>query len=130
MHKPFNWKIFWILVAAATFGLVAIVPYSLALRAQPLAPETLPMPLPLLVALQLAPQALIFALLIGIGLLLANRIGLGLPILEAALRGEPVGERIRRILPISIIFGVLASLAIIALDVFVFGPAISSTSFI
>jgi membrane protease YdiL (CAAX protease family) len=124
MHKPFNWKIFWILVAVATFGLVAVVPYSLALQGSAAAPQNLPMPLPLLVALQLAPQVLLFAILIGIGLLLANRIGLGLPILEGALRGEPVGARIRRILPISIVLGVLASLAIIALDVYVFSPAL------
>lgn len=31
MNKPFNWKIFWILSEACAFGLVAVVPYSLAL---------------------------------------------------------------------------------------------------
>lgn len=79
MNKPFNWKIFWILVAAAAFGLVAIVPYSLALQANSLRLQQLPMPLPLLVTIQLAPQVVVFALVIALGLLLANRIGLGPP---------------------------------------------------
>ena len=80
MNKPFNWKIFWILTAAAAFGLVAIVPYSLALQPT-LATAKLPMPLPLLVAIQLAPQVVLFALVIAAGLFFANRIGLGLPLL-------------------------------------------------
>ncbi len=127
MHKPFNWKIFWILAAAATFGLVAIVPYSLALQANSPALQHLPMPLPLLLVRQLSPQVAIFGVLIAIGLWCANRIGLGLPILEARLRGEPVGIRIRALLPISIILGVLASLAIIGLDAFVFQPALKAS---
>ncbi len=122
--KPFNWKIFWILAAAATFGLIAIVPYSLALQANTLQTAKLPMPLPFLVAVQLAPQVLLFALIIAAGLFFAGRIGLGLPILERRLRGEAVGDQVRSILPISILLGILASLLIIGLDVFVFQPAL------
>ncbi len=129
MRKPFNWKIFWILVVGAAIGLVAIVPYSLALQAQagkPV-PQNLPIPLPLLAAIQLAVQlVLLFVPTILIGLFLANRSGLGLPIMEAGLRGEPVGQRLLRILPISIILGVLSSVAIIALEVYVFGPMLNA----
>ena len=126
VKKPFNWKIFWILAAAAAFGLVAIIPYSLALQAGSPALQHLPMPLPFLLAIQIGQQILMFALLIGLGLLLANRTGLGLPILEARLRGEPVADRLRSILPISVVLGVLASLLIIALDVYVFQPALKA----
>ncbi len=49
MTKPYNWKIFWILIVAATIGLIAIVPYSLALSASAI-PAKLPMPLPVLAA--------------------------------------------------------------------------------
>lgn len=124
MTKPFNWKIFFILLVAATFGLIAIVPYSLALQAEALKQAKLPMPLALLVAIQLTPQVLMFAIAIAIGLFFANRIGLGTPILEARLKGESVADKIRAILPISIILGIIASLLIIALDVFVFQPAL------
>ena len=126
MTKPFNWKIFWILTAAAAFGLIAIVPYSLDLQAKSLEAVRLPMPLPLLVAVQLIPQLIMFAVLIAVGLWLANRIGLGLPILEAKLRGESIGGKLRAIAPISIILGVLAGLLIIGLDAYVFQPAIKA----
>src|SRR5512143_823739 len=126
MKKPYNWKIFWILLIAAIIGLIAIVPYSLALQAKALATAVLPMPLPLLVTIQLIPQALLFAVAVAVGLFFANRIGLGLPILEAGLRGEPVGERLRRILPISIILGVVASVAIIAIELYIFAPLLNA----
>ena len=126
MTKPFNWKIFLILCAASTFGLIAILPYSLALQANTLKNVHLPMPLPLLVTIQIAEQVVAFAIAIAIGLFFANRAGLGLPILEARLRGEPVGARIRAILPISLILGVLGSLIIIAMDVYIFQPALKA----
>ncbi|HEX8991112.1 MAG TPA: CPBP family intramembrane glutamic endopeptidase [Anaerolineales bacterium] len=126
MNKPFNWKIFWILTAAAAFGLAAIVPYSLALQAKALETAKLPMPLWLLVPLQLLPQLIMFGLAVAIGLFCANRIGLGLPILESRLRGEPVSDKLRSILPISIVLGVLAGFLIIGLDAFVFQPALKA----
>ncbi len=126
MNKPFNWKIFWILSIAAAFGLVAILPYTLALQAKTLATAKLPMPLPLLVTIQVTPQIVAFALVVAIGLFFANRTGLGLPILEARLRGEPVGDKLRAILPISIVLGVLAGFLIIGLDVVVFQPALKA----
>ncbi len=126
MKKPFNWKIFWILAAASALGLIAVVPYTLALQAKSLQNIKLPMPLPLLVTVQLIPQIILYAILAALGLWLTNRIGLGLPILEAVLRGEPVGDKLRRVIPISVILGVLASLIIIALDTYVFQPAITA----
>jgi len=124
MVKSFNWKIFFILVGAATFGLIAIIPYSLALQAETLKRVQLPMPLPLLMTIQIAEQVLMFALVIAIGLFFANRSGLGMPILSARLNGESVAGKILKVLPISIALGVIASLLIIALDVYIFQPAL------
>ncbi len=126
MTKPFNWKIFWILAAGAAVGLAAIVPYSLALTGSAM-PKNLPMPLPLLITIQVGTQwLLLFLPVIAIGLLLANRTGLGLPIVEAKLRGEPVWDRLKAILPLSVILGVLGAVAIIALELLVFGPAVKA----
>jgi membrane protease YdiL (CAAX protease family) len=122
--KSFNWKIFFILLAACTWGFIAVLPYTLALQGDALATAQLPMPLWLLLTIQILPQILFFGILIGIGLLLANRIGLGLPVLEAKLAGESVWPRIKAYLPLSIIIGVVGSALIIALDVYVFGPAL------
>lgn len=122
--KPFNWRIFFILVACAAFGLIAIVPYSLALQAATLKQAALPLPLPLLASIQIGVQIVFFGVVIAIGLFFANRIGLGLPILESRLGGQSIGEKVRSIVPISVILGILAALLIIGLDVFVFQPAL------
>jgi membrane protease YdiL (CAAX protease family) len=126
MTKTFNWKIYFILLGAAAFGLVAILPYSLALQAATLKKVHLPLPLPLLVTIQILEQLVLFGIAIAIGLFFANRTGLGTPLLEARLKGESVSDRIRAMAPISIILGVLAALLIIALDVYVFQPALKA----
>ncbi len=126
MTQPFNWKIFWILLGAATLGLLAIIPYSLALQAGGPQPAQLPLPLPVLAAIQIAQQIVMFGIAISLGLLLAGRIGLGLPILAARLKGEKVAEQVRAMLPISLVLGVAAALLIIALDVFVFQPLLKA----
>jgi len=116
MTKPFDWKIFWILLAAATIGLIAIIPYSFATQGGPPSQAGLPMPLPLLVTIQLASQVLLFGVAIWVGLSFANSVGLGLPILESALRREPVRDRVNLMLPISIALGVLGGLLVVALE--------------
>jgi Type II CAAX prenyl endopeptidase Rce1-like len=126
MKKLFNWKIFFILLAASIFGVVAVIPYSLALQGITLDQSNLPMPLWMLIPLQVIQNGVMFAIAIGIGLWAANRTGLGLPILEAKLAGEPVSERIKPLLLPSIVLGIIASVLIIALDLYVFSPALKA----
>jgi hypothetical protein len=123
MNKPFSWKIFFILWIAAILATIAVLPYTLELQSSTLALIDLPIPLPALIALQMVQSAIIFAIIVGLGLFLANRVGLGLPILEARLNGETVGGRIRAILPISIALGVAGTIIILGLEVFYFQPA-------
>jgi hypothetical protein len=122
--KPFNWKIFLILLAACILGILAVLPYTLTLQQSLL--DKLPVPLWVLIVSQTIQNLILFAIATGVGLWAANRIGLGLPILEAKLAGESVGDRLKAILPISIIIGVGGSALIIALDVYVFGPAMKA----
>jgi len=107
---------------------IAIIPYSLALQQGQLEAleAQLPYPLPVLITLQVIQNVLMFAVAIGLGMLAANRTGLGLPILEARLAGEKVSEKIKTILPISIIIGVVGSLVIIALDLWGFSPTLTA----
>jgi membrane protease YdiL (CAAX protease family) len=51
---------------------------------------------------------------------------LGAPILEGLFAGEKVSERVKQLIVPSIVLGVIASLLIIALDVFVFAPALKA----
>ena len=125
--RPFNWRLFFILLVGATLGLVAVVPYSLALQSDVAlagVAEQAGMPLWLLIAVQLAPQAILFGVVIWVGLLLARSVGLGLPLLEDLLSGKEIGGALRRIVPISVILGVILGLLIIALDSYVFQPAL------
>lgn len=122
MIKKFSWKIFFILLMASIFGVIAVLPYSFALQGDSLSQLDIPMPLWLLITLQILQNAVLFAVVILVGLLAANRVGLGLPILEARLQGESVGEKIKSILLPSILLGVIGSVLVIALDSLVFMP--------
>jgi len=120
-----NWKIFFILLAAFAFGLVAITPYSLALQQRTLADLKLPIPLAILIPIQITSQTFLFGIFIALGLFFASHIGLGLPILEAKLSGKNIADKVKAILPISIILGVISSLLITGLEATVFQPALA-----
>jgi len=126
MFQRSNWIIFIILLLASIFGLIAIVPYSLARQGGLPSPEKLPMPVGQLILIQVGTQVALFAFAAGVGLSFARSIGLGLPILEGALNHEPVWPKVRAFLPLSVIIGVVGSLLIIALDVFVFQPLLKA----
>ncbi|WKZ36772.1 MAG: CPBP family intramembrane metalloprotease [Anaerolineales bacterium] len=124
MKKPFNWKIFFIVWIAAVFGVIAVIPYTLTLQGTILQELELPIPVPLLLAIQIGQNAVMFAILTALGLFFANRVGLGTPILEAKLAGESVADKVRAILPMSIGIGVAAAGLILVLDVAIFQPAL------
>jgi hypothetical protein len=122
MKNIINWKVFLILWIAAVLSTIALTPYVLELQSSALA--SLPIPLPVLIAIQTVQNAIVFAIMIFIGMVLAKRIGLGMPILDSATQGESISDKVRAILPISIVLGVIAGLLIIGLDVFVFQKAL------
>jgi|SRR5688572_5308362 len=124
MNKSFNWKVFFILWVATIMAVIAIIPYSLELQGGALQSLELPISLPALIAIQIVQSVLMFGVLIAAGLFFAGRIGLGVPILEARIRGESVADKVRAILPVSIILGVVASVLIIGLELLIFQPAL------
>lgn len=119
--KPFNWREFLILWAAGVCGVIAVLPYTLTLQA-PLIEQMPPLPVPLavVIAVQVVQNAVLVAIAVGLGLLLATRIGLGAPLLEARLAGEAVSQRLRALLVPSVLAGAVAGIAIIVLDLLVF----------
>lgn len=126
-RSPFNWKLFFLLLAGTTLGLVAIIPYSLALggdAAVAAATAQSNMPLWMLIGLQITSQVIVFGVAIWVGLSFARSIGLGLPLLEKRLAGGSIAADLGRILPLSVGLGVVLALVLIALDVFVFQPAL------
>lgn len=126
MKTIINWRVFFILWIAAILSSIAVLPYVLELQGSTLESLDLPIPLPAVIALQIVQSAVIFAIIIFAGMFFASRVGLGTPILDSVTRNESASDKIRAILPISMGLGVIASLLIIGLDVFVFQPALLS----
>ena len=122
MKAIINWRVFFILWIASILSGIAVLPYALELQGSILESMDLPMPLPVLIALQIVQSAILFAIIIFAGMFFASRVGLGTPILDSLTRGESASDKVRAILPISIGLGVLAGLLIIGMDVFVFQP--------
>ena len=71
----YPWKIFWLLLLASAVGVAALLPYLIALFQKVLSAKPLPMPLPVLMTVQLMQSAILFAGFISLGLLLAPKAG-------------------------------------------------------
>jgi len=116
MKTIINWRIFIILWIASIIASVAVLPYALELQGSALESIELPIPLPAVIALQIMQSAIILAIIIFAGMFFASRVGLGTPILDSVTRHEAVSDKVRAILPLSVVLGVIASLLIIGLD--------------
>lgn len=123
MKTLINWKVFLILWIAAILATIAIIPYATELQTSAITTANLPMSLPALIALQILQNAILFAIMIFGGMFFASQVDLGAPILDAMTRGESVAGKVRAILPLSIILGVLLTLAVLGLEFFFFQPA-------
>lgn len=119
-EKKFNWKLFFILYAGVIFGLLSVLPYTLTLQAEKLKTITLPMPIELIIIIQLFANALILGLLTGFGLFLGSKYNLGLPIIDKFLKKEKVKSNLKFIFPMAAIVGIIASFIIIGLDKWIF----------
>lgn len=109
-----NWKLFIILLIASIFGVITIFPYSLTL--QGISIQNPPVPLYIMLTASIIQNAVIFAVAIIIGLILAKKIGLGLPILEGWLEGREVKSYLKSIVGMSIGLGLIAGGLIVGLD--------------
>ncbi|MGZ7070389.1 MAG: CPBP family glutamic-type intramembrane protease [Methanobacterium sp.] len=112
-----------ILLALSIFGIIAIIPYTLTLQGG--LPQNLPVPLYVILAAQIIPNEILFAVAIFFGLYLYKKVDLSIPILEGWLKGKPVRDYLKSILPISIGLGLFAGVLIIGLDnLFMFAGAV------
>ncbi len=124
--KPsYSWKLVLLLWLMGTAAAIGLVPYVLELYL----PSTGSVPgatrsqvqTTLIVAT--VAQYSIYSLLSAIlGQWLARQIDLGAPILRSLVDGRFLVQRLRAILPLSVILGLIGGVIIVALDVFVFSP--------
>src|SRR3982750_3229457 len=78
----FPWKIFWVFLSASVLGMAGVLPLVFALYRKIISNGPLPMPMPVLIAVQLMESALLFAALIAVGLFVADKVGIEMPILQ------------------------------------------------
>ena len=117
--RPWNWKVFYMLVGSIVAASFAIVPYSLHLQNVSFGWQTL-------VLDRLVNSILPLSLLGAIGLVLANRIGLGMPFVEGWAKREPVPYSFRSIVAIAWISAVGLVLLALFLHVVVFDPPLNA----
>jgi hypothetical protein len=82
VRSRFPWKIFWVLLIASVVGVATLFPYLLALFQKTVAARPLPLPLPELVAVQIMQNVILFAGFISLGLVLAPKAGIDMPVLN------------------------------------------------
>ena len=121
-HKNYSWKMFGVLYAAALLGVVAIMPYLLDLIKNLPVDKPIPFSLPVLLLLTFLQSAVLLAVAVCVGLLLAGKIGKGVPLLESWLAGEKVGPGLRAVLKSALPAGLLVGLVLLLLVHFVFVP--------
>ena len=126
VKKPFHWWLWGILLVAILVSVILVTPYSLTLQASSLQNAQLPLPLPILLPLQWLQTTVLYGIIAAIGLVLASRIGLGLPFLESWLAGKANWALVRKYLVPAIIAGLLAGAMIVALDAVVFAPRLAA----
>ena len=119
----YPWRIFWGLLLASVIGVAAILPYVFAIFGKILNAHPLPMPLPVLIVVQFMENTLFFGGVIALGLLLARKVGIEMPVLRRWLYSEqtqlPAGS-----VWVSILSGVvIAALIVLAFYSF-FAPRI------
>ncbi|MFH1643869.1 MAG: CPBP family intramembrane glutamic endopeptidase [bacterium] len=102
-----NKKLFYVLLAASTFGLLCVYSYAFTLTNVSITPLMMYVFFPLQILFNMA----FFAAVILIGLALSKKVGLGTPVLEKLLQGEKV-ENFKSIVKKSIFWGAISWLLI------------------
>ena len=96
-ESQYPWRIFWALLLAAVLGGLAALPYILAIFGDKLRRVGgSPVDLPVIVVTNVLQITLVFGLIVGVGLLIAPKVGIGTPLLRSWFYGErPEPEQVK-----------------------------------
>lgn len=122
VSRGWNWRIFWTLEVAGVLAVVALLPYALTLQGPILKQYPLPIPLAVLVPLQILQNAILIGGFVALGMWLAPKVGLGTPLLVDWTTGELTARGVLRALPLSALWGIMTAVLVIFLDAKIFAP--------
>lgn len=128
-REAFPVRTFLVLAVLNLLGSLAVAPYSHSLLEQVSRQgrgPVLSMPFWVLLIAQLFMAVVFNTPLLVAGLLLARRLGLGAPLLDAWSRGEPVRERWRSIAPRALLVGAVGGAVVLILLQIVFEPSVTA----
>jgi Type II CAAX prenyl endopeptidase Rce1-like len=111
--RKFPWRVFWLLLIASLAGAAGMIPYALEVfRLMKVAPPP-PLPLPLLIVIGIGQNLILLGLVIGLGLLLGRKLGLGAPLLESWLYHEEPRVRARDALKSGALVGIAVGIVLL-----------------
>ncbi|HSV04533.1 MAG TPA: CPBP family glutamic-type intramembrane protease [Phenylobacterium sp.] len=110
------WAEFAVLYGAALLGALGLIPYLLRLAAQASGGRKPRLSAPQLALAGWLQTAVLFAPVVGLGLIAAHAVGRGAPYLEAALGGFAACPLVGPMLRMAIIVGAVSGVALTALD--------------
>lgn len=127
VEQRFNWRLFALLWGLLLVGIVALLPYEFTIASGSHAHGSTPPVSPeLAIILNAIVNWLLFGPLIALGLFLAERLGLGAPILSAWLRGQHIGRQVRAILKPALAIGLGGSTLCVLVAEYLFGPPLEA----
>lgn len=129
-------KLFFPVWLAAVLGTVLAFPYLLTLQGPQLQSVELPFPLPVLLLISIGQTALFLAIFVGVGLFLAPKVGLELPLLtrrfggqtEGGIGGDQPGWRSALFTAIGL--GIVSASLVILLELVLFLPSLAANGIV
>ena len=118
--QRFSWKEYFILAFAGLFGTIVAIPSAWSTLENTASVQKIPVQL--LVGEQILQTTFWMLIVVGVGLFLAGKTGLGAPILKGYLNGERVSGRFRSLILPSVLLAILATLIVKPLDRWFFLP--------
>ena len=123
--NDFPWNLFFVILAGSVIGGAAILPYGMAFSKNSLTAEAqakIKLPKPVLYLISVVQTGVLMAVASFLGLLAARQVGLQMPILEALVAGQPVGDMLLQILPVVVLSAIVVAVLMYVLERNVFMP--------
>jgi hypothetical protein len=109
--QRFRWFQFWVLTSLGVLGVIAVLPFVLAAFAGKLPTWNLPMPV--FIAIQVVQTTVFIGGMTALGLVLAGKTGLSLPLLDALEARRGAWLVLQRIAPLALVSGGLVGVLVV-----------------